>query len=93
MNFKLDVYFHLGDNFLQLLAERMDTMSAELDTLKTEIESLIEVDKSVIALIEDLAAKFEAVKNDPVAIQSLVDEVRAEKQELTDVVLANTPAE
>jgi hypothetical protein len=93
LNFHHYFHFKSGDKFLKKLIERIDTMSQAIDDLKVEVESLISVNESAITLIEGLVAQFEAVKNDPAAIQAIIDETRAEKEKLAAVVTANTPAE
>ena len=66
---------------------------AVLDDLKAEVARNTTVDQSAIVLLKGLAAKIESMKTDPVALQALVDELRAGNQGLADAVTANTPVE
>ena len=65
---------------------------ADLTPLATEIAALTTVVDSAVALIDSLADQLEAAKTDPAAIQALADSLRAQKTELSDAVVANTPA-
>ena len=47
---------------------------------------------SIIALVKDFAAKVEANKGDPVAIQEIVDSFRADNDVLAAAVIEHTPA-
>ncbi len=66
-----------------------DVNMAALEEAVARIES---VDASAKALIEGFASQIEAVKDDPAAIQALVDRARASSDSLADAVTANTPA-
>lgn len=68
-----------------------DTMSAQLDTLKNAVESENTVIDSAITLLNGLSAQIVALKDDPVALQALADEVAGKSQALADAVTANTP--
>lgn len=68
-------------------------MDTELTTLANAVEAEGGVVDSAIVLLTQLVADIEAEKNDPVAIQAIVDSVNAQKQKLADAVVANTPAE
>lgn len=65
----------------------------DLTALTTELERNDSVDASAKLLLERLFADFEANKNNPAAIQALVDRARAANDQLTAAVVANTPAE
>ena len=67
-------------------------MALDLTALQAEVERDATVNGSAATLIEQLAAQFEAVKGDPVAVQALVDQLRANNDSLSAAVSANTPA-
>ena len=90
MEFKLDVYFHFGDNFIQLLTERMNVMTAQMQSLTDQVTANNQVIESAITLINGIAAQLAAVKDDPVAIQALADSLAAEDTTLAAAITANT---
>jgi hypothetical protein len=63
-----------------------------LTELEAEIAGTESVVASADALMDRLFAEFEANKNDPAAVQALVDRARAAKQALAASVAENTPA-
>jgi len=67
-------------------------MSKEVDALTKQIEANKTISGSAIILIQGLAAKIEASKNDPVALQALADSLRADDDALAAAITANTPA-
>jgi hypothetical protein len=77
---------------LTKLAEEIKRMSAELDALKAEVQNAATVEQSAIALIQGLAAKIEANKTDPVALQQLADNLKASDDALAAAVQANSAA-
>lgn len=64
----------------------------DLTALTAELERNRSVDASAKLLMERLFADFEANKNNPAAIQALVDQARAANDDLAAAVAANTPA-
>ena len=68
-------------------------MSKELDALTAQVQANTEIEESAILLINGLAAKIEAAKNDPAALQALADSLKAEDDKLAAAVAANTSAE
>lgn len=72
----------------------MSTSNASqvVENLRVEIERNNEVDAGAITLLTTLAARLEEAKNDPVAIQALVDQLRGSSDALAAAVVANTPA-
>lgn len=63
----------------------------DLSALEAEVTRNETVDGSAKALLAQLFAEVEANKNDPVAIQAIVDRVRAANDSLAAAVSANTP--
>lgn len=64
----------------------------DFKALEEELSRNEEVDASAKALLEKLFAEVEASKNDPAALQALVDRGRAANDSLAAAVVANTPA-
>ncbi|MEY2873488.1 MAG: hypothetical protein RLZZ373_859 [Pseudomonadota bacterium] len=60
--------------------------------LTAVVERIETVNGSAIALINGFADQAEQFKDDPVAIQALVDRARASADGLAAAVTANTPA-
>jgi hypothetical protein len=66
-------------------------MALDLTALEAEVTRNETVDGSASALLKTLFDAVEAAKNDPVAIQAIVDRVRASNDALAAAVSANTP--
>lgn len=64
----------------------------DLSALEAEVTRNESVDASASTLLTSLFNEVEAHKNDPVAIQALVDRVRGSNDALSAAVLANTPS-
>lgn len=64
----------------------------DLSALEAEVTRNESVDSSASVLLKSLFDMVEAAKNDPAAIQAIVDRVRASNDALTAAVAANTPA-
>jgi ABC-type transporter Mla MlaB component len=103
---RLDVFVHMvppdagiGDRLARIesllagLITEGKAMSKELDALRAEVERNTAVDQSAIALLAGLAKQIEDMKDDPVALQALADELRTRNDELAGAVAANTPQE
>ena len=101
---RIDVYIHAVDDAanekldrilaaITELRKEQAIMSKELDAMKAEVENAVTVEESAIALIQGLATKIEELKDDPVALQGLADQLKAEDARLADAVTANTPAQ
>jgi hypothetical protein len=68
-------------------------MPLDLTALEAELTRNESVDSSAALLMKRLFDEFEANKNNPVAIQALVDRARAANDSLSAAVAANTPGE
>jgi hypothetical protein len=66
-------------------------MTVEFDNLTREVSEMGTVVDSAITLLQELALMLEEVKNDPVAIQALADELNSKATLLTEAIVANTP--
>ena len=64
----------------------------DLTQLEASVTDEETVDGSAATLLKTLFDEVEAHKNDPAAIQALVDRVRASTGKLSEAVAANTPA-
>jgi hypothetical protein len=67
-------------------------MPLDLTAITAAVQRNSDAEASAIALIQDIAARLEAAKGDPVAIQALADALNAKADELGAAVVANTPA-
>lgn len=93
-----DVFVHLDNHQLDrieagisTLINQGATMSAELDALQAEVERNTTVDGSVQTLLTGLSAQIAALKNDPVKLQALADQLKASNDATAAAVVANTP--
>ena len=73
---------------LAQINKKENTMSVELDALTAQVAADITVEEGVITLIQGLAAKIESLKNDPVKLQALVDQLKAEDDKVAAAVAA-----
>lgn len=62
-----------------------------IENLRVEVERNTSVDDSAITLLTSLAARVEELKNDPVALQALADQLTSSSDALAAAVTANTP--
>lgn len=67
-------------------------MSAELADLTAQVHANTEVEESAIALIQGLAAKIDALKDDPAQLAELSASLSASASSLAAAVTANTIA-
>lgn len=70
--------------------EREELM--DLTALQTAVANETTVGQSAITLLAQLTALVQANIGDPVALQTIVDQVNADSQSLSAAVTANTPA-
>lgn len=66
--------------------------AADFTALTAQVTANSDVEASAVILINGLAAKLIAAKNDPVAIQALADQLKASAEPLAAAVAANTEA-
>lgn len=76
---------------LEIIYKEIMKMSVQLDTLEANVKRNGDVIDSAVLLIKGLADQFAAVKDDPVRIQALADQVKGKADALADAVVANTP--
>ena len=68
-----------------------NVMSAELDVLTAQVQKNTDVEESAIVLIKGLADQIATLKDDPVKLQALSDQLKGEADKLAAAVTANTP--
>lgn len=66
---------------------------ADLTALQAEIEANTDVSESVGLLVLRLADEIEAASGEQAALDDLVNQLRSNDTTLTDLVVANTPAD
>lgn len=69
----------------------IETMNP-LDTLAQQVTANTDAEASAVIVLNDLAAKLAAAKNDPVKIQALSDQLKASSDKLAAAIVASTPA-
>lgn len=74
------------------LNKEIKHMALDLTTLTEEVARLETVEASAVALIRALTEEVAANKDDPAALQALVDRLKASGDDLSAAVAANTPA-
>ena len=74
------------------LLERTEQMALDLTALTEEVARLETVEASATALLHTLLDEVAANKDDPAALQALVDRVKAADDGLAAAVAAGTPA-
>src|SRR5688572_4122735 len=74
----------------QSIMEKVVAMAGELENLTNEVAETRTVVESAVVLIGTLAAKIEALKHDPAALQALADDLNAQQEALAAAVSANT---
>ena len=67
-------------------------MSQALDDLKAQVAANVSLEASAIQLISRLADQIAAAANDPVALQQLTTDLKAEADKLAAALVAGTPA-
>ena len=65
---------------------------ASLDVLTAQVTVNTDVEASAIQLLNNLSGLLVTVKNDPVAVQALADQLKTSGTALAAAVVANTPA-
>jgi hypothetical protein len=65
-------------------------MSVEMDAIEAQVTRMSTVVDSAVALINGIAARIDAVKEDPVKMAALADELRLDADDLAAAVAANT---
>jgi altronate dehydratase len=77
---------------LKELTQEQKKMAADLTVLKAQVQQNTDLEKSAITLIEGIAQQLADAKNDPAAVQGIIDELKASSSALAAAIAANTPA-
>lgn len=85
---KLNRILHL----LQEIKGKEEHMSEQLDALTVQVTETTTLEQSAITLITGLAEQIAAIKDDPVKIQALADQLKTSAAGLSVAIIANTPA-
>jgi hypothetical protein len=93
---RIDVYLHdessSSHELLELILQKVNSMSANLDDLTAKVAATKTVAQSAVVLLQGLKAKLDAAGTDPAALKALSDSLADTDQQLADAVTANTPA-
>lgn len=84
--------FRILNNKLNIILERLQSMSQEMDALTAQVQANNDALDSAVALINGIADRITAAGVDRAKLTSLTDELRAKDETLSSAVLANTPA-
>lgn len=75
------------------ILERIDLMALDLTALTEEVTRLETVEASAVTLIRRLLEEVVVNKDDPVALQALVDRIKGSADDLAGAVAAGTPVD
>ena|ERR1035437_4573698 len=91
---KIEIHIHVhSDTRMDYLLRILQSMSPQLEALSAAVAAEGTVIESAVVLLTGLSRQITDLKNDPAALQTLSDQVKAESDALAAAVLANTPAE
>lgn len=71
--------------------EVLPNMQADLTTLKEQVAKTTTIEQSAVSLIQGIAQQLSDSKEDPEAIQGIIDSLNASATSLAAAVTANTP--
>ncbi len=77
---------------VKTLIEQEKIIMADLTTLTAQVQQNTDVEASAIVLLNGLSAQIASIKNDPVALQALADQLKTSSDSLASAITANTPA-
>ena len=77
---------------VKTLIEQEKIIMADLTALTSQVQQNTEVEASAIVLLNGLSAQIAQLKNDPVALQALADQLKTSSDSLASAITANTPA-
>ena len=84
--------FDAIETLLRSVLQKEQHIMSELTDLQAQVAQNTAVEQSAIVLIQGIAARIDAARTDPAALQALTNELRAMDTQLADAVAANTPA-
>lgn len=73
------------------VATKLETIMADLTALTAAVTKSTDAEQSAITLLQGLSAQISALKTDPVALQTLADQLNSKADDLAAAVVANTP--
>lgn len=88
-NINLRVILETAPTESEKTNRKLNKIMASIQDLQAEVEAETTVKDSVLALIDRLVAN----QNDPVALDKLLTDMKANKQAIVDSVVKNTSAE
>lgn len=89
---KLSCYLDLITNKLDNLFRQEVKEVASLDALTAQVKANTDTEGSAVVLLNGLAEQIAGLKNDPVAIQALSDQLKTSADNLAAAIVTNTPA-
>ena len=103
LNMNVDVHIHSHGSPVELKLDQLlsavktliaqeKQIMADLTTLTAQVQQNTDVEASAIVLLNGLSAQIAQIKNDPVALQALADQLKTSSTSLADAITANTPA-
>jgi len=74
---------------------KVDYIMATLQDVLAGVQQESDLDDSIITLLGNISQQLKdaQAQNDPAAIQSVIDQIDANKKKISDAVTANTPAQ
>jgi len=95
-NRELQHYFERINNRLAQVHASVITlevnMAGELEAVRTEVEQMRTVQQGAVTLLDNLAGQIDSLKNDPVALTALAEDVRAQRTALAEALVRDTRA-
>jgi methyl-accepting chemotaxis protein len=76
---------------LRKILKGMKKMAIDMQELKDVVEQNTTLSQSLIALATQIADKLDEVADDPAEVRAFAAQIRANNQNMSDWVLANTP--
>ena len=83
---------HRIEQKLGLINMKENWIIMDLSALQTAVEADTSATSSAITLLTTLAEELRAAAGDPAAVQAIADQITANATQLSDAVVANTPA-
>ena len=78
-------------NHVVVQQKEINGMALDLQALTEEVTRLETIEAGAVTLIHSLADEVASLKNDPVALQALVDRIKAADDTLSAALVENTP--
>lgn len=79
---------------LQELNFKVNIIMATLQDILADVQSESALDDSIVTLLTNISQQLKTAQatQDPAALQSVIDQIDANKKKISDAVTANTPA-